>query len=430
MICMKRELSAALVFGAMLLSPTAFASAQDAGAPAASTSEGTGKGVADPDEAAAQCIRASGFTAGYNKAKGTFVVSTSAGFPCGPDKPQSFTDCRNMAFQQAMLDAKKQVAEFLAAEVKSYVGSVLTEPALADPAVKEMGGDQAAGLVANSAKTAEEKKQLVSSSAFASCVEVIAKQEVAALQCFQSFEAIAEGKGRVAVVAIMSPKSIQMAKAMLGQVAEGVQATAKEPILDWVGKIESDGMLLYTHGVIQRSNENGELCLVAFGQSAPRTDSGPSMDAAYQKARNSALQLLRQFAGEMVTSSSTQSTAFTMAEFADKSSEFTNDSSFQQITEATAAKLTLPGAAQVRRTKLKHPLTPDRETAIVVMEWNVSSADASAELKATLDAMRGSEGGAGRSETKKSAPKSSAPPRAKPPANGDGTGAPGSADDT
>ncbi len=429
MFRVSNNLSAVLLVGVLALSRSEFAYSQDPGA-AAPAADGVGAGVQDPDEAASNCIREAGFTQGYSKSKGTFVVAASAGFACGPDNPEAFTICRNAAFQKAMLDAKKQIAEFLAAEISSCVKTMYVEPSLADPAVKAMGAERAHAMVKNSGGNEEAQKQLLASDQFSSAVSVTAKQEVAAVQCFRSFESISEGNGRVAVVAILSPKSILMAKAMLGQETDGVKGAAKEPVTEWISKIDSEGMLLYTHGVIQRTNENGELCLVAFGQASPRTARG--IDGAYKIATGNAQQALRQFAGEFVQSASDQSTAYTLKEFADKTSEFTNDSTFSESVTAVAAKLAMPGMAQVKRTSLKHPLGGDIPTAVVVYEWNVSSADAAGGLKATLDEMRGSEGGAGRPGAKPAQPKSTPAPAESKPKGGDsgGRGGSGSPDDT
>jgi hypothetical protein len=364
-------------------------------------------------DAAADCLRTNGFQEGWDPNKQTFAVVASAGLPCGPDNPEAFADCRNAAFQLAMLDAKKQIAEFLAAEIESTVKSLYVEPSaaqeqqkvadqqdyqaqfraassVAEKAILEMGGEEVVDLMKTTVKSPKDYKAVSSSDTFSSAVKVVARQEVAAVQCFRSFESISGGKGgRIAVVAILSPKSVAMAKAMLGQ-GEAVQGTAKEPLGQWVAGLEQESQLLYTHGVIQRTNENGELCLIAFGHASPRTPNERSMDAAYQKARLNAMQALRQYAGELIASSADQSTGYDLTTFADNTQEFENDLSFTAAIDAVAKKLTLPGVSQLARTKLMHPQSEQIPTAIVAVQWSVSSSDAASELRSTLDAMRGS----------------------------------------
>ena len=391
---------------------------------------GTGQGVADPLDMADDCVIENGFSQGYSTAKGMFVVVGTAAFPCGPENPETFTDCRNTAFELAMLDAKQQIAEFLAAEIATCVKQLYIEPSQADPNIRAMGADRAYAMV-NSSGAPEARKDLLSSNDFVSATSVTARQEVAGVQCFRSFESIKAGKGSVAVVAILSPKSIQMVKAMLGQAKEAPTGSVKTPISDWIQWLDTEGTLLYTHGVIQRTNESGELCLVAFGQASPRTESGPSMDAAYQKARAAAQGALRKYAGEFLACNVDTSFGYTLKEFADRTPELQSQSSFVREVEAVAAKLTLPGAIQKFKKKLNHPLGEGKPTAVVVMEWNVSASDASKELKATLDSMGGSAGGAGRAGMKQPAGSATTPPKRRPP-SGDsgGKGGSGSSDDT
>ncbi len=406
------------------------ASAQDPGSGAA---DGTGAGVADPMDAATKCLRENGFTEGWSKTKKTFAVVGSASFSSGAERPELFAASRAAAFQLAMADAKKKIATFLAAEIASTVKSMYIEPSEADEDIKAMGADRAYDAVERSSGTKEERIKLLTSDSFSSAVSVTAKQEVGAVQCFRSFESSGEGKGSIAVVAILSPKSIQMAQAMLGQSAEGVKGTAKEPLSTWLDGIEAAGQLLYTQGVIQRTDENGDLCLIAFGHASPRTASGRSMDQAFEKADLLARQALRQFAGEAIVSESSMATAYTLQEFSDNASELTSDSASATKYEAVAKKLSIPGCTQLARRKLQHPLTLEIPSALVVLQWNVAAADASTELKSVLDAMRGSEGGAGRSAGGAAKEKASpaAPAKPKIPAkDSGGAGGAGSADDS
>ncbi len=374
---------------------------------------GIGENAHDPMAAAAEFLQMNGFLEGWDPESQTLTVVASAGLPCGPDNPAAFADCRNAAFQLAMLDAKKQIAEFLAAEIESTVKSLYIEPSAppelqtvadeqeyearfraassaAEKAILEMGGGAVVELLRNTLESPGDYAAISSTETFRSAVKVVARQQVAAVQCVRSFESISGDKGgRIAVVAILSPKSVAIAKSLLGE-GPRILTTERASLAGWVAGLEQESQLLYTHGVIQRTNENGELCLIAFGHASPRTPNERSMDAAYQKARLNAMQALRQYAGELIASSADQSTGYDLTTFADNTQEFENDLSFTAAIDAVAKKLTLPGVSQLARTKLMHPQSEQIPTAIVAVQWSVSSSDAASELRSTLDAMRGS----------------------------------------
>jgi hypothetical protein len=281
--------------------------------------------------------------------------------------------------------------------------------------------------------------ELIASQQFTAAKGLAARTEAAGMRALVTFEAIPEGKqGSIAVIGYVSKGSKEMAKAMLGKGSGVVRLDKKkEPIGDWLNTLDGS-TLLFSHGVLSRYDENGQLWLIAFGQSTPEFDDEDMADIARDEAVLNALGAMRSFAGEAITMDKRKSTSLNMNTFAAEgrktTKEFDDSSNYKSSTSAVAAALKLPGCQPLRRWEYVHPLTIaagyETPTVGVVYGWNVSSAEAALELGKVLEAIGGSRGGAGRKLAKK-APEGEAIPggkKTKTPAS-QGKGAEGEIDD-
>ena len=433
--------------------------------------EGAGQsGGTNARQMATDFLSSSGLVQGFDSTTNRFVAIGSATMPCDASNSEKFQLSRNATFERAMVDVKTQMAKYLKQEISTAVSSIYKEPKTGDqveklnaataPAqapplgdvqikakvdvwgvqfdVSSMGADRALNLAQEEANNQNidltqpdapaKMKVLLSSDSFSKAVEVISKQEVVAVQCFQSFESIQNGECIVAVIGVVSPKSMAMAAAILGS-GEAPKGEKKESIKDWLNTLKTTGKLLYTRGIIQRADENGDIVLISFGQAAPRTDGGRSMDAAFGKATTNADGSLRQFAGELVLCSSSNEEGYTLKEFDDKTKDFQSESAYEEKYKAVAQGLEVSGFAEKMREEVVHP-SGNQKVAIVVKEWNLKNSQQANVLRKKFNDMRGSAGGKGATgQTPPSGSPSGKSSGGTPPADSKGVGAAGNKED-
>jgi hypothetical protein len=413
----------------------------------------------DARDQAQEFLNSKGWVEGRNP-NGMIVVVGKASLPCGSDSGE-FDACRRQAYAEAMFGAKRELVKYLSLEVSASMSSMYTEgdilkkmaqtrsqdvsqqPGLVqkvallcnsyiEEELKERGVEfgqaEAAQADAERQRAIEmarkEAEQLQSSAEFKSAVEACAMAEISAIQAYRTFEYIAPGaKGSIAVVAIYSEKSGQLQQALLGR-GSAPTGAPKGKIRDWA-EAQGAGALLYTFGTQPRVNENGELVLVAFGQSTPIGNSERQLDAAESKARLNAERDARFFLGEMVQSQERQIEASTLKDFADGSSAYQNQASYQSAISSRAERLSMPGGLSAFRWKMKHPLS-NKTTVGVVMVFSVSEALAANKLRDAFKAAGGAAGGAGISTKRPAETAAPKPPQqGRPLTGGSGAGAEG-----
>jgi hypothetical protein len=410
-----------------------------------------GDGLGQPPTIEKASVQAQSWLAGHNLTEGyhskseLYIAIGESTIAVGPEEP-AFGIARTIAFEEAGLKAKSQLASFIAAEIKRSISSISEKPnrvrALADgrakirqaqeaaktPDARQLSMIEKAKLLAHGElntlmvergvapeagtpdaavkkECAEAVKELLGSKSFSDAVELAARTEAAGMRFLCSFEAIPTGKrGSIAVVGSVSKASREMAQAMLGK-GEGVvnESKKRESVANWLHN-QGGSTLLYSHGVLQRYDENGELWLVSFGQATPEHDDEDMTEVAQDEAYLSAMAGLRSFAGEMVSTQKRKSTSLDTKTFAAEgrktTKEFANSSSYRSATTAIAESLRLPGTTTLYRWEKVHPLLAQTGVNIptvgVVVGWNVSSAEAANELGTLLTAIGGSQGGQGR----------------------------------
>lgn len=336
------------------------------------------KGVQDMID---EFLAAKGWVAGENvKGDKKFFVATGTGVIQAPrSKPAAYIGSRVNAFNKAMLEAKKNMVEFLGVAIeseteKSYQEGDFSNPeeaqskdedrnslayklkslvhAKLDKALRAEGVDPDA---ANKEAAAKAAKKLLASEQYRKMVRTAAQAQVVGLQAICTFEGTpSSDKGEIGVVAIWSPKLQEMAASIITgiPVAKG---KAKRPIREQIAT--DPGALLSTFGVQQKINEQGDLVLVGFGQAGGVSESKMAAKGAQGKAKANALAAIREFAGENVAVATDMLSAESTEEFENAAEEYQDQSAFSEKIKATAAKMNIAGIAVVKNWKFKHPLT-------------------------------------------------------------------------
>lgn len=333
-----------------------------------------------------------------------FFVAKGTGVIQAPRDSASYIDSRVAAFNKAMLEAKKQMVEYLGVEIATETMSELSsgdllnskptgDEALQDKQRKLLGEKIAADLKSkgidpakdrDSAKTAVSK--MLTSEQYKKVVSSVAQHRVVGLQACCTFESIPKDtsdKGEIGVVAVWSAKLQSMAASMVtGQPV--AKLGAKKPIID---QIPTDpAVLISSFGVQQKIDEKGDLVLVSFGQAGAPTESKMSKKVGENKARQNAMAALREFAGEQVAVVTDTVSAESTQEFEDQSELYADESSFKAKINATAAKMKISGIAPLKAFAYKHPIT-GRTVYGQIVTWSPKQADMAAVMSKKINAV-------------------------------------------
>ena len=373
-------------------------------------------------------LESKGWTEGANQNKsGVFIVQTGVGAIQAPPTHPSYNDSRVRAFDKAMLAAKAKLAKSLEEEISVAVETAYVEPAkemggpekeLAkamaempsdsifgktklliqkklDNALKEEGYDASAAKAASEAKIEELRAKLnsiASRDSFQKTIQAGAKTAISGAQAFFTIEVVKGKKAEVGVVMIWSPKLGEMADSLVTGLPVA-NAKAKKPIREQLTADKQ--VLLSTFGIQQKINEKGEYVLVSYGQAGARTESSRSAQAAYDKAALQARAQIRQFAGETVAVSETQSQAEETLEYDNGALPDYNDaSSYEQYQKSVAAKMKINGISTIKKWNAVHPVS-GKPVYGVIMSWSPSSAENARAIKSQIEASA-NDGAAGR----------------------------------
>jgi hypothetical protein len=362
-----------------------------------------------------------GWNPGFNKNNGYFIAIGTAPIQVPTSHPKFYL-ARRTAFAKAMLAAKQELALNLSAEVSRAIEqryempdynnaldglqeSVPEAPGMLEKAqmlihaeldslLDEKGIDPNADSEAAQAVV----KELIGTSGFEDAVTATANAEVAGMFAYKIYEvAPPENTGEVAVIAIMSPATRQLSGAILGLNPSPIKK-AKNSISQYVNSIDSE-TLISTHGVKTRTDQNGDLNVIAFGQSKARTKSSTQISMARKSARLAAMGALRSFAGEKVVSQEGGGASTTLEEYVDGTQAFIGEESLNTLVKARAASLSMPGISTVRSWTGLDSRSGEQIQGVIVA-WNLGSALNANVLRDQLNSRAGSAGGRGVSDAR------------------------------
>ena len=407
------------------------------------------------DEQARDFMRLRELRQGYSSKNKLFVAVGLSELPksCGQ---AGYEFSRSIGFRKAMLDAKQSLAEFLGLSIQTELTRQLTSGTPGDSAEptdspKGIGKvpttlmekaklilDDAVDVELQKRKLPNAKdeaaaaelraataKKVIATDSFKEATKAIAQAELAGLQAYRCFESSGAGasKGMIAVVAAYSESSGQLAKSLLtGEPAP--KSLKQDSVQEWVDSL-SEQELLYTHGAQIRTDEDGEVVLVAFGTSTPARNDPTLNNIARADAKKAAETAARTFVGTMLVINTEVKRGEEIKVFEEAGSDVQNTSSFSQRVKEVAGALTM-NPDPIRDWHAHHPCEKDGvETYGRVLRFSLSGARAAGELKAALAAIGGWKGGAGPS-AKPQAP--SPAPKKKPQGSSSGAGAEGELD--
>ena len=392
---------------------------------------GTGSKVVDAKKQASNFLTERKLKPGYDAPNNLYIFIGSEPIAVKADDA-SFNDARQDAFMIALLDAKQQMAEFMGVRVKAEMEKIvksgtpgqftpseasksdgimkaLLTKALVivnDAANKELmkrglekegsGKDAKAVDRAKELEAARKKAaDIVMDKSYKEFASISSRAEVSGAQVYRSFESIEAGKkGTVAVILVFSDSSKELTRALLGK-GLAPKGVANMNLNDWVTGL-GDEVLLYTQGAMMRTDEHGEVVLLAFGQASPIREDEDLAKEAEDQARERAQLAARLFVGDFIQSNSDSERGFDLKKFKDiaNSDEYKSAKKRLAVIKSSSAELKLGGGPPIHTWSAKHPMS-DVTTQGCVLKFSLSAAEAANALRDTMDSLGGSKGGEG-----------------------------------
>ena len=346
---------------------------------------------------------------------GKFVAIGFADIAGRPENP-NFQKAREIAFVKALLNAKEQVAmtygQKIATETMLNAQQAAKNPenfapkpndppppgitakikmlinAKLDQALRNNGVEPAKATK----EQVKEAEKAVLTTEFRRTITRMAAAEVGALITQKVFES---GES-IAVVAYYNPKAKGLMDAILGKGPAPTGKPQEETINQWISKFTVPE-LYASHGVQIRVDENGQLNLVAFGQSVAEISSTLGGKMAETAAETNAIGALRDYAGEYVEADIKQEIFERTKQFGDMdkaSAEVEQDSQMSQKISARAAALTVAGIGKIR-TWTTSDKRSKRIIVGAVVVWNIRGSETATEHKQAFAESAGSKGGDG-----------------------------------
>ena len=348
---------------------------------------------------------------------GRYVAIGMASIAGQPSSP-NFQSLRQTAYVKAMVDAKQQIAMYLAETIatetffRSQEGprgngpmrSAIAEPPPVNPSIMQKVKmlvhrmlDEALARKGNGTAqpTEQQLKEAEKAVLTTDLYRSISRMTQAEVGALVTQKLIEEGS-TIVVVTYYSPKTKELLDAILGRGSVTLHNPQEETLAQWI-QSWSTSELYASQGVAIRVDETGQPNLVCFGQAPVSINSPEGLKSAFGKAETMAAGVLRDFAGELVS-------ADLQMELVEKSQEFGQmdkalaetevDSSFKQNVSARADKLTVQGKDTIRTWSTKDTRS-GRIIAGAVVSWNLSNAIVADGDRTTFNQSSGSKGGSG-----------------------------------
>lgn len=308
-----------------------------------------------------------------------------------------------LAMQGAQLDAKFQFAEYLAGVTENYVLATTDKnPAQRKAELDRMsnlasqpGGDPVAAGIRDllASAPADADPSVAFKTRTSSASKTSAQAAIPGMLTVATFVQTDEAglEGTATVVLVSTPRSRQMADALLGR---GPAPTGKPGVkLQEYVKTLSGETLVYSCGATYRTNEKGELCLLGFGVGPVDGTEAEEIKFATDEARQAATADLRAVAGELVEGARLMSRVSEKTKYVDGKVQSESSRSVSTRIGTIAKGLTMPGVIDVAVQRVRHPVLGD--LVCVVRSWNLSDAKNAANLRQQFAEQGGWKGGAG-----------------------------------
>lgn len=314
-----------------------------------------------------------------------------------------------LAMIDAQLDAKFQFAEYLAGVTETLTlknmdknpGARQAEMERLEKLASAPGGDPVAADVRallGSAPTDAGSQNVALRNSISRASRTLAQAAIPGMVPIQTFVETKPGglEGTVSVVLVSTPKSRQIADAMLGK-GSTPKGTPGMSIKDFAQSLPPEA-LVYSCGSTYRFNEKGELCMLGFGTGSVDAEEGEEGEDDEEKfaeteARQDATDHLRAVAGELVEGSRLLSRVADKTKLLDGSTKSESARSVSVRIATIAKGLKLPGVTDVLKRRVRHPVLGD--VVCIVRQWNLSDAKNAATLREQFAKQGGWKGGEG-----------------------------------
>ena len=305
----------------------------------------------------------------------------------------------------AQLDAKFQFAEYLAPVIATAALSTLernpaqikAERDRMDAEAKKEGADPVAGAVrdlldsgSGSADANIDRRSRVSTASVTSAQAAIPGMMVAATFVKTDDTGL---NGSVAIVIVSTPKSRLIANGMLK--GDPIPLGTPDPtrtLRAYIDSLQPEAMV-YATGATYRTNEKGELCALGFGVGSVDGDDTDDVRIAEQEALQAANAELRNVAGELIIGRRLLSRVAERTKWVDGKQTAESRKGVQTSIGSLAQGLKMPGITTVTTKRIRNAMLGD--LVCVIRSWNLSSAEAAAELRQQFEQQGGWKGGEG-----------------------------------
>lgn len=399
----------------------------------------TGEKVQSAEEQAGRFLSEQKLRRGFNPDSRLYIAIGTHSYMMPLDSPASVDGLRDEAFWLAMLDAKEKIVGFMGTKVQAVMERRVRSISATGELGPEVPGDdayasaetyrkledlmkgevdsRAAAAMDGKDKRQDLAKQVVLDERFKQAVRSACEGEVAGAQAFRTFESIGDdGSAETAVVLATNDTSRELVRALVGG-GPAPSDLPGESISLWAEQVGAKN-LLYTHGAHVRTNERGEVVLVAFGQSTPQNGNALLKNEARAHARLSARVAAQLFLGDLIEAQAQRESVSAVKVFQDASESAARSKDLLRQLRARARDVELAGGDERHTWTYRHPLAKF-DTHGYVYEFSLSGAEAANELRRQMEGIAPSKGGGG---VRPPAP-GAAPPK---PWNGSsGAGAPG-----
>ena len=346
----------------------------------------------------------------------SFLLAMGKAAVLASPSAKTFIASRQNAFDRAMLNAKQEMVEFLRQEIKAGIINLYSQPsdqredARVEQLMREGMALESAKKVATAAGQhsppdmlntvhalsvageilvrseinreltkqgvdlsrpvqGQEVESVLTSMQFQGSLENIAKERLAGVIAYKTFERVQGDKqGETAVLIVYSDRLHGAANALFsGDTNLIPSGKRKTPLAEQMPKTTAG--LMSTFGAQIRTDGKGQLVVIAYAQQGPRTKSSSSMNKAKIRALQTAMAQVRFLAAEIVATRETATHSKTVQEYNDGMSEYQLDDSYREKVEETARSLEIKGITILKRWQGEHPLTK-QPIAGVVVAWS------------------------------------------------------------
>lgn len=347
---------------------------------------------------------------------GRYVAVGTGDINGNPSSP-SFQMKRRNAFVKAMVDAKRQIAQYysqmVAREVAHSYGEGSQEAAaemMSDGEKKtpeEIGVLDKVKILMNSELDAQLEEQgikpesedakvvvseILSRDKFSDTIKRMAKAEVGALVVSKIYE----DSGNVAVVATYSENTKKLAAAMTGK-GPAPKVRKRNPSSPSIGSwIQSMSIkdLYPSYGVQLTSDTNGNLVIISYGQAIAKSASKMAQRNAFMAAETDADGFIRSFVGESVAFNNVKQELENNKELSTGEIETQLERVQDTSIKTFADSLKIPGVSTARSWSTKDKRS-NSFIAGVVRRWDISSAESAMNDASDFESVGASKGGQG-----------------------------------